>query len=423
MRIHKFWLPYALLMFGIQLSSGCHGSGNPIYPYNDFATRSVQLSVVVAGLPEYHYDADVAVDPLSGEIFCCWVKKINGTSEIVWRHGMPGSLGPEEIITPFDGYRSFMPSITAGPDGTIHLAWMDQMIDGKQKEIYWKAWRNGSWGPFSILSLEDGWTGWDPDVETYPDGRPLVAWFDHRFGVQHEILMRIGDGYGFWWPDVRWTNDRHWQTYPDIEVDPEGTVHLVYTDMRHIPDEWGGGPHYAPGKNTEIYYRTWDGNLSVETRVSNTPHRSLASHMAVDSAGRAHIIWLDDSETDWWVLRYAMVEDGVVGPMQAVSDINHRADIAAIESVGDRVFIVYPEYPDTEGSSLADCMLYVREVLPGRGLGTPLLIADHGTNGYPRAAADVKRGGLWVVWTEYLGDDEEFMEGPSRLHLAGIKID
>jgi len=422
MSIRNSCIVFAFLVASLVITSGCNGSGNPVYPHDDFATLTIWHSEVIADPPDYNLDADVALDPSTGHVFCCWVKKVDDTPEVFWRHGMPGWLSAEEIISPVDGYRSFRPVLTGGPDGSIHFAWMDQMIDGKQKEIYSRRYQNGVWGPTALLSLADGWTGWDPDVEVYADGRPLVAWFDHRFGVQHEIIMRIGDGEGFWWPDVRMTNDDHWQTYPDIELDIRGTVHLSYTDMRHIPDEWEDRTHYAEGKNTEIYYRTWDGNLSAEVRVSNTPYRSLASRMAVDSAGRAHIIWMDDSETGWWVLRYVMVKDGIPGPMQTVTDSSHRADFAMIESVGNRIFIVFTEYPDPEGSPLANCRLYVREVLPGEGFGESLLIAGNGLNGWPRTAAEPGRNGLWVIWTEYLGDDEEFIEGPSRLHLAGIKI-
>ncbi len=407
----------------LSVITGCGDGDSPIEPGQDFATLTLEYTEVLSSPPIYARDSQVTISPTTGEIFCCWCRDIGEGTEVVWRRGTPGSFSVEEPITEVDDVRSWNPSLLAGPDGRVHFAYMDQKIDGKQKEIYAKTWTDGVWGPEKHLSLYDGWTGWDPDVAVYPDGRPVVCWFDHRFGVQHEILLRIGDGLGFWWPDVRLTNDHHWQYFPDIEIDSRGVVHLSYVDTREIPDEWEDPDHYAEGKNLEIYYRQWNGDgPGPEVRLTNTGLRSIASQITVDRLRRAHVIWLDESSAGYYRLYYTNVDAGAGGGMHEVSDDGTRADLSSIASLGNRVFAAYSEYTDPYGSTTSECRLSVREILPDGRTGTPTVLASSGTNLHSRIAADELRDMLWVIWMEYTSGDEMLIEGESRIHLAGIRV-
>lgn len=392
-------------------------------PPLSFAALSVVTKEALSTPPGYAYDSHVAVSPATNEIFCCWCTKIGDVPEVVWRQGIPGEFSEPVAITDVDGRRSWNPSLAAGPDGRVHFAHMDQKIDGLQKEIYVKAWSDGSWGSETLLSLDDGWTGWDPDVAVYPDGRPAVCWFDHRFRVQHEILLRVGDGNGNWGPDVRMTKDDFWQYFPDIAIDSDSVVHLSYVDAREqLGDE--DVDHYGVGKNLETYYRTWNGtSLSPEVRITWTPLRSVASQIAVDNARKAHLIWLDESAKGWWRLYYTRIESGQPCDPIPVSNTNKRADLSAVACLGSRTFMAYPEYDDPHSPSTGMSRLYVREVLPDGRLGTPLVLAVSGTNVHPRMAADPSRKMLWVIWMEYLGEDETFTTGDSNIWLSGIKVD
>ncbi|HDS29665.1 MAG TPA: hypothetical protein ENN67_01340, partial [Firmicutes bacterium] len=284
MRFFSFPILITLIFLTV---SGCGGS-DPVTPSKSFAKLTIESRETLSSPPIYAYDAQVAVDLLSGKIFACWVQRINGTPEIVWRYGFPGAFGDVEAITEVDGNRSWNPSICVGPDGKIHFAWMDVSVG--YRETHAKSWHSGVWGKETLLSLDDGWSGWDPDIEVFSDGRPVVAWFDHRFDVQHEILMRIGDGEGNWGDDIRLTNDSYWQYVPDIEIGPDDMVHLSYVDAREqsrtasvIPGE---PDHHQPGSNLEIYYRTWKpGKLGPEVRITNTPNRCDQSRLAMDNSG------------------------------------------------------------------------------------------------------------------------------------------
>jgi hypothetical protein len=405
--------------------AGCGGGSTPVTPPVSFARLTIADREVLSSPPVYAYDAQVAVNPLTGGIFCCWVRELGEAPEIVWRHGLPGAFLVEEAITEVDGEHSWNPSIAAGPDGKVHFAWMD-MKDG-YKETHAKTWTGGAWGPEALLSLDDGWSGWDPDMEAFPDGRPVVAWFDHRFNVQHEILMRIGDGSGSWGGDIRLTNDTFWQYVPDIEIGPGDIVHLSYVDARE-QDRTGsaipGEPdHHQPGSNIEIYYRTWSpSGLGPEVRITDTPERSDQSQLAVDDSGKAHLVWLDETESGYFQLYYTSIYNNHPGPTIAVSAPGRRSDLSSITCLGNRTFIAYPEYPDPESEAYAESDLYVREVLSNGSVSLPLVIADSGTNLHPRMVSDPGRGMIWIIWMEYFGDHPALVTGESTIRLCGIEV-
>jgi hypothetical protein len=407
-------------VFILPVLSLCCSGGSPLDPTQDFALTNIVGSEVLSSPPVYAYDVQVAVSPLTGEIYCCWVHKEGGVPEVFWRHGRLGSFAPEEAITDLDSQRSFNPSIYAGPDGKVHFAWMDQKVP--MREVYEKTWQSGQWGPEILLSLNDLWTGWDPCVRTYPDGRPVVCWFDHRFDVQHEIMLRVADQKGVWGPDVRMTNDDFWQYCPDIAIDRFGLLHLSYVDAREQPGR-ADTKHFGEGKNLEIYYRTWDGSvIGPEVRITNTALRSIESRIAVDNEGRAHLIWLDETSNGYYSLYYTSIKNNKPSATHQVTSPGCRGDMSAIACLGNRVFVAYPEFADPHGPETGQAAMCFREIHADGLLGERRFLATTGTNIHPRMVSDPTRRMLWVIWTEYIGDDETLETGQSRIHLCAIKV-
>jgi hypothetical protein len=407
---------YFVLTLLAALLAGCGAEMDPLSP---FATLQKISSQEISTLQTDALDPQIAVNPLTGEIFVCWTRDHGETREIAWRHGNISTFSSEELITDLDGRRSWNPSLCAGPDGKIHLAHMDQKIDDKQKEIYAKTWTDGVWGPDNLLSLADGWTGWDPDVTTYPDGRPAVCWFDHRFKVQHEIMLRVGDGKGGWRPDVRLTKDEFWQYSPTIAVDWKNVLHLAYVDARTqagLEDT----DHYAEGRNLEIYYRTWDGiALSPEIRITDTSLRSIGPDIAVDNTGRAHLVWLDETRSGCYEAYYTWIENEKPSQSVVISTLGRRADLPSIACLGSKVFVVVPEYYDPDGPDGGRCDLFIREVLMDGRAGPALKLTDRSANLVPRMAADTMRGALWITWLEY---DDSGSSPETSINVCAVSV-
>ena len=215
---------------------------------------------------------------------------------------------------------------------------------------------------------------------------------------------------------------------PDIEIGPGDLVHLSYVDAREqdrIASVIPGEPdHHQPGSNLEIYYRTWSsGDLGPEIRLTDTPARSDQSQLAVGSDGRAHVIWLDESQSGYFRLYYTSILDGDRSQILSVSSDGSRSDLASIVCLENRIFVAYPEYTGSDGPRYGKAVLYVREIMHDGRLGTPLTVADSGTNLHPRMVADRTRKMLWVTWMEYVGDQPELVTGESYLRLCGINVE
>jgi hypothetical protein len=418
-------IPAYLLLVGLVTYLGCSGGGGPVIPASEFATLTIRSTETVASPPDYSYDSKVTVSPVDGAVFCCYVRKVGEKPEVLWRHGQPGTLSVEEPITDVDDVRSFNPALMASPKGEVYFVWQNRITPGEDdKEIFARIWSNGAWSAATQLTITDIYTGWDPDIALYPDGRPVVCWFDHMFGIHHEILCSVGDGSGGWSAFNRLTNDDHWQYYPRIDIDSTGILHLVYFDTRWIPDEKYDLDHLRDGTNVEIYYRNWDGiTPGPEIRITNTQFRSLTPHIAVDSVDNPHIIWVDETELGYFRLYHRSVNGGAAGPITSVSAAGRRADQSDICVLGERILIAYPEFHDPVGPAYGDSSLYVREILPDGRMGDPVAVATSGANMHPWIAADPGRNSIWVIWTEYTGDDELLITGESRIRLSRIEID
>jgi len=402
----------------------CSGSESLVHPPVDFASLQIERMEVLSATPDFAYDPKVTVNPVTGEIFCCYVKKIQDVPEVHWRHGQPGNFGNEEVITIIDGWRSFNPALKAGSDGRVYFAYMNRIDTGWfQKEIFTRTWDSGQWSDELMLSDPSDWTSWDPDIAVFDDGRPMVCWFDHGFGVQHEILVKTEDGEGNWSAWTRLTNDDHWQYYPQIDIDGNDVMHLVYADTREIEDEWFDPDHYREGTNLEIYYRNWDGaEIGEEVRITNSQFRSRAPHVAVEDNGKVHIIYLDETETGHYRLYYRNVFANEPGISTAISGAGSRCDQSDVGEVGGRVFIVWPEYSDPGAPATGNTTIYLTEILSNGQTNTPLVLASGSTNLHPRLAVDEERSMLWVIWMEYHGDDETIKTGESNIRLFGIKV-
>lgn len=396
---------------------GCNGTRS-INPPCHFAKLDIQYLENIFTVKDLAYDLQVAVSPLNGEIILCWTRKENGVSEIFMKKGFPGSFSGETPVSDIDGMRSFNPALASGTDGTFHLAWMDQKIDGKQKEIYAKSFINNKWTKEALLSLADGWTGWDPDIAVSRDGRPMVCWFDHRFGVQHEIMLAKQDKQGWWSEAVRITNDQYWQYSPQIAIDNENTVHLVYVDARE--QEGGiGTDHFAEGKNLEIYYRTWDGlSIGPEKRLTKTPLRSIEPRISIDDFNTLHVIWLDEGNEGYYRLYHKDTER--FDQSVLISSANAKVGCADVTSLRYRTFCAYTEY-SVSNPGINDTNRLVVSEVGINGNDIPRLVVDvKGINHEVGITDDPIRSMIWVAWVQYEPENQNV--GKSKVWLCGIKV-
>jgi hypothetical protein len=419
-RIKSFITLLPILIIAVS----CNGS-SVIIPDSQFAKLMARANYILSEPPEFAWDPQIAVDPVSGEVFVCWNKNVGGIQEIMWRHGKDGNFSTESVISDTDGNQSYNPTLTAGADGRVHFARMDRKDDNNQKEIWIKSYKDGAWEKDRILSLYDGWTGWDPVVETFPDGRPLVSWFDHRYGIQHEIIVRYEETPGGEYePDVRMTNDTWYEFAADIDSGPGNVIHCTFEDSREQNWKPIDGDQRIPGKNLEVYYKSWsDGEFGPEVRITNSEFRSLAPQIAVDVNGRVHLIWADETDDGYFRLYYCWVENNIPSDTFQITPPDVQADLCAIETLGDRVFIAYDYYISTDAELTDSANIDLVEVLKNGELGQPITIARGGCNVHVRMASDPIRNDLWMIWNEFVPVGGELGENGSRIWATGVHVD
>lgn len=125
------------------------------------------------------------------------------------------------------------PDIDIDDDGNIHIVWVN--YSGNYKNIYYsRSLDNGITfsEPIQINSVSNhvvAFVGAGPRIRCF-DGKVYVVWADSRNGYNNTsiYLNKSNDNGLNWINEVGISDQPHFQLYGDIEIDPNGMLHLVY---------------------------------------------------------------------------------------------------------------------------------------------------------------------------------------------------
>lgn len=194
------------------------------------------------------------------------------------------------------------PALAASSNGDLDLFWHDYRIDGiNNVEIYTKRRAAGSsWD----VSLEadvrltttnhpetNGDNGYVPTVAVAPTGAVHVLWYDFRHdGQEAEILSKTRPAGGAWdltagdSADIRVTNDADHSELAACATDAGGDIHAAWRSA-------GAGARVFFARR-DAATGTWSAPIDVAlgTSVAGAPA------LAVDGAGRAHVVWPDSRD-------------------------------------------------------------------------------------------------------------------------------
>ncbi len=208
---------------------------------------------------------------------------------------------PEPIAT--DLTRSHHPFIHVSQDGTIHVAWSEELVrdDGSvNTEIYY-AWREtngvfngGKWSGWSNLSNNDHRSDWPAMASDYRSAVTIV-WHDESQCVRefYDIFSRFRFARGEWTPEANLSRfcliegqPPRRSMYPTIAVDVQSNVHVAFQSSI-LPSDYDG----------EIYYQVkpLDGAWGGPKNISNTPGSSRRPQIAVDTLQQPHLVWEDNT--------------------------------------------------------------------------------------------------------------------------------
>jgi hypothetical protein len=274
-------------------------------------------------------------------------------------------------------------SITVDNQGTIHVVWTD--------------WRNDADSEFILGGGIDGVNNADIYYSKSIDG-----------GRTFESSVKVNSGDG-----------NSWQWTPDIAVDDNGIIHVVWEDWRDDADG-----EYIPvtggidGVNdSSIYYsHSVDGGqiFSPPIRADDDNNRTVQGgpSIALDSSQKIHIIWIDVRETVGGDIYYANSTDG------GLTFNNHNKVNDVSKGSADPIFavdannVIYVVWVDNRNDTTKPDIYFSKSTDGGISFGANKKLNDDGLplthQGNPAIA--VGGGLIGVVWDDH--------RTPSGLYFA-----
>jgi len=175
-------------------------------------------------------------------------------------------------ISPSGDTETSIPRIARGSGGKMLVAYRRKFPDWRL--FYRERSGAGVWGPVETVTVP--WSE-RPDIIEDPLGRPHMFYAATGAGGKTDLFEATKSGAT--WTITQFTNtDTIGEDYARLATDSLGRIHLVYT------------------KNTDVYYRVWNGAWSGETYLGHCEttyyHRP---DMSVDSANCVHVTWEDST--------------------------------------------------------------------------------------------------------------------------------
>ena len=237
-----------------------------------------------------------------------WPRGTVGPCSIIYAAKL-GTRSWSDRVSDFIYAHAYWPDMAVDPDGNIHLAWQQGSSQG-DSDIFGMAlfsdkerrWPN----PVRINS----------DTGSAPQARPRMAvnaagdtyfvWADKRNGSWDVYAQKfdVNVGHRLWADDIRVDSDatNTDQTEPDVAVDADGYIYIVWADGRN-----GIADIYAQ-KLTPEGTRVWSQDLRINA-TSRADGRS-GPVITVGAAGALYIAWESRRDNQHDIFMQSYTTDG-----------------------------------------------------------------------------------------------------------------
>lgn len=181
---------------------------------------------------------------------------------------------------------SYYPAIATDSSDNIHVVWFDE-TPGNDEIYYKKSTDGGTTWSTRRLTWNSG-VSVNPDIALDSNGDIHVVWQDFSPGNAEIFYQKSTDG-GTSWSSKRLTWNSSSSEFPDISVDSLGDIHVVWQDD-------------SPGNGEVFYKKSADDGVSWMTKrltLTNTQGNSTYPALTSDSSSRIHVVWRDDVYSNW----------------------------------------------------------------------------------------------------------------------------
>lgn len=269
-------------------------------------------------------------------IHVVWSDEVSGNREIYYKRSTNGGVtwGSSKRLT-FNPGNSIVPVIAIDSSDNIYLLWSDDSKDSNY-EIYLKKSTNGgaTWSSFKRLTWNSGASRY-PAIAIDSSNKIHVAWQDSVSGPS-EIFYKQSTNGGTTWTTKRLTYNSGFSSLPAIAVDSSDNIQIAWEDSTPGNSEiflkrstdggvswsgikrltWNVGESYepeiavdsnnavhvvwydaTPGNNEIFHKRSTNGGVMWDgaNRLTWDPDDSLRPAIAADSNDTVHVVWQDDT--------------------------------------------------------------------------------------------------------------------------------
>lgn len=281
------------------------------------------------------------------------------------------------------------PDLAIAPEGSVYVVWQDN--------------RSGNWDLYAAIGSGDKFSR-EVQVtnsnknETNPsivvDGQSpacaWVAWQDDRDGNQEIYVARSSNAFASS-AVTRVTTDAAAQRQPEVTVDAQNTVYIVWTDQRDGQgDIYGAASSNGPWTNVPI--------------VVGTAEQTDPAVVAQPGSSVLHLVWVDSTSGNRDI-HYAKLDGLPANPVSGASivDDTSGSDQIAPTIVCNETGEVFVCWQDSRhaGAAGTDSDLYFAELSEGT-VKTNVFVGDDGTNANqsePALGLDAW-GQPYVVWSD-----------------------
>lgn len=216
------------------------------------------------------------------------------------------------------------PSIAAGPDGRIYVAWVSHDTAVPGDAIMLREWDGQGWMPTETVTRgsKDAYR-----VEAAVDGRGrLVLVWAENIGGNWELVARWRSG-GRWSKPRRLTKSAGPDVHHRLAVDRDGRVWLC----------WQG---YRDG-NFDIFLKRLDS--SKEIRITTDPANDWDPAIAIDSANRIYVVWDSYRHGSYDVLMRSVRGGELTEALLIAASDAFEAHAAVAADGRDRIWIAWDD--------------------------------------------------------------------------------
>ena len=229
----------------------------------------------------------------AGNIIAVWSSRREGVDGIYWRRvGQDLSLGSELRVTPA-GRLEALPSLAAGKDGKLWLAFQSYR-DGSPDIVFY-ALEGSGWRRMPDVAAGPD-ADFRPRLAAAPDGAIWCAWDTHRSGKYRVMLRRFDPRAGAWDAAEQAPGDGVLDAYaPDAAVDPQGRVWVAYARNEVEEHAWGlRGPRDggAPRPTVRLVVRDAAGWHYPEPLSGSEPGRVAVGDLPRITIGPEGAVWV-----------------------------------------------------------------------------------------------------------------------------------